>query len=101
DALPIFGSRWSTSQLGVMTDIAGALALVERTDALDVLSEEVGEDVRRLVVNDTIEDSVEWMHTFTRRYHNMDYPSYLGLTSLSRALGDSLFIHEPVEYTVA
>lgn len=92
-------SRWSTSQLGNMTEIGNALAIVEQTDALDVLADEVGEDVRALLINDTIEDSVEWMHTFTRRYHNMDYPSYLGLTSLSKALGDSRFIHETVEYT--
>ncbi|MFW6599950.1 heparinase II/III domain-containing protein [Propionibacteriaceae bacterium Y2011] len=90
--------RWSIAVLGPMEDIAEALAIVEQTDALDVLGAELGVDARSLIIDDMIEPSVEWFRTFTRRYTNYDYPSYLGLASLGAGLGDSRYMHEAIEW---
>ncbi|MGD7704947.1 heparinase II/III domain-containing protein [Microlunatus sp. Y2014] len=90
--------RWSTSQLGPVGVLAQAFAIVEQTDALDVLSEEVGHDVRALITDDTFRPSVEWRRTFSPRYHNMDYPSYVGMAQIGKGLGDSSHTHEVVEW---
>lgn len=92
-------SRWSTSELSAMSDLGGALALVLQTDALDVLSAETGDDVRAMIVDKMIWPSIEWLRTFMLRYHNNDYPSYVGIATLGKTLGDSSLIHEVVDYT--
>lgn len=92
-------ARWSTSELTAMSRIGAAMLLIQQTDAFEVLSDEVGEDVYELLVEDTIMPSVDWWHTFSRIYHNMDYTSYQGLVWLARALGESRWIHETVEWS--
>lgn len=92
-------ARWSTSELGAMINIGKAMVMVAETDAFEVLSEEVGEDVYDLLVEDTIKPSVDWWQTFSRIYHNMDYPSYQGTVALAWAFGDPRWIHETAEWT--
>lgn len=92
-------ARWSTSELGPMRDIGQAMLLVQQTDAFDVLSDEVGEDVYGLLVEEMIKPSVDWWYTHSRIYHNMDYPSYRGTVALAWAFGDPRWIHETAEWT--
>lgn len=91
-------SRWSTSELTPMRQIGNAMLKVQETDAFEVLSDEMGEDVYSLLVEDTIKPSVAWRDTFSPIYHNNDYPSLRGMVVLSWALGDSRWIHETVEW---
>src|SRR5699024_3711266 len=53
-------TRWSIAVLGPTEQLGQALETVLRTDALDVLAEEVGEDVTDLIVNKSLHDSVRW-----------------------------------------
>ncbi|MGD7704948.1 heparinase II/III domain-containing protein [Microlunatus sp. Y2014] len=91
-------NRWSIAVLGPLASIGAALAIVEQTNAFDVLSEEVGHDVRELLISDTIEPSVDFFNTYTRNYTNNDYPSYVGLAGLAKGLGDSRYTHQAVEW---
>jgi len=90
--------RWSIADLGAMNQIGAALATVSTTNAFEVLSEEVGHDVRALLVDDTIAPSLDWYRSHIRMYTNNDYPGFVGMGSLGHALGDSGLVHETVEW---
>ncbi|OYN89910.1 heparinase II/III domain-containing protein [Parenemella sanctibonifatiensis] len=91
-------TRWSVSDLRPVGLLAQTMQKVEQTNALDVLSEEVGTDVRELLVQQTLLPSVAYRASFNRRYHNMDYPTYRGLVQLGWALGDASWMHEVAEW---
>src|SRR5699024_8444725 len=91
-------TRWSIAVLGPTEQLGQALETVLRTDALDVLAEEVGEDVTDLIVNKSLHDSVRWQRTHTHNYTNNDYPTYVGMATLASALGEPDYAHEPVEW---
>lgn len=92
--------RWSIADLGAMSQIGAALEQVLQTDAFEVLSREVGHDVRSLLLDRTIAPSLDWYRSHVRLYTNNDYPGFVGMASLGRALGDSALIHETVEWAV-
>lgn len=93
-------SRWSASELNGFRHLPAAYALVAETDALDVLSDEVGADVRKAIVDDMFEPSIDFHRSYSMIYHNMDYTNNLGVAAMAQAFDDSDYLHEVVEWAV-
>src|SRR5690606_35979137 len=71
---------------------------VVRTDALDVLSDELGVDVRAMIVDDLIGPALDFRRSLPTAYGNQDAASYNGFAMASWVLGGSSLVHEVVEW---
>jgi hypothetical protein len=89
--------RWYASDLYYMRQLAEAYAIVKKTNAFDVLSQEVGKNVERIIVDDMFKPSVELIDTYTILNHNMEPGVWHGLIALSKALGDPRYLHDAVD----
>lgn len=96
-----YWARWSSSDLVVMRHIADALVILNDTNALDVLSDEVGINVRDRIVNDMIRPSVEWYRGFPWILHNNEPQAITGLAAFAPAIDEPDYIHEAVEWITA
>ncbi|MEF3308166.1 heparinase II/III family protein [Paenibacillus sp. GYB004] len=97
---PYFGGmwdRWSLMDLHGLLPLLEAFIEVERTDAFEVLSGEAGEDVRSAIINGMLRPSLESALTYPVLQHNVDYPNWIGLILLGKALGEPQYVHEAVE----
>lgn len=90
-------NRWSVSELVNFKHLANAYELLKETNALEVLSDEMGEDVERRIVDDMLKPSVEFLRTFAVINTNMDYNNWIGLINMGKALDDPSYVHEAVE----
>ena len=93
-----YWARWSTADLGVIRKMADAIVTINKTDAFQVLSEEVGSDVWDQVVNTMIKPSVDWFRSFPVIYSNNDAQNLRGLAAFAPAIGEPDYIHEAVEW---
>lgn len=91
--------RWAAAELFNFRPIVEAYSIVNETNAFEVLSEEIGEDVEQKIIKDMFEPTIEFYHTFPVLYHNMEDNNALGLIALGKALNDSKYLHEAVEWT--
>lgn len=92
--------RWSLMDLYRMLPLIDAFQEVDRTNAFELLSEEVGEDVRTRIVDGMLHPSLESVLTYPILQHNVEYGNWLGLIKLGKALGEPRYIHEAVERMV-
>ncbi|WP_066190944.1 heparinase II/III domain-containing protein [Gracilibacillus timonensis] len=90
-------NRWSASELWDLRNLFNAYATVKQTNALELLSDEAGEDVDQKIVEAMFKPSVEFARTFPIINHNMDYTKWVGLGDMSKAINDPSYIHEGVE----
>lgn len=90
--------RWAAAELFNFRYLADAYNIVNRTNAFEVLSQEVGENVEDKIIKEMFEPSIEFYRTFPILYHNMEYRNAEGLISLGRALNDPSYIHEAMEW---
>lgn len=91
-------SRWSASELNTFRNLPYAYAIIAETNAFDVLSDEVGEDVAAKIKNEMLLPSVEFYRSYVILYHNMDYTNAVGLIAMGKAFTDPSYIHETVEW---
>jgi hypothetical protein len=90
-------SRWSTSDLGDLRNLAEAYAEVKKTNAFEVLSGELGVDVDNKIVEEMFRPSFEFFDSFPNGNHNNDYHNWIGLMALSKALGHPRYFHQALE----
>ena len=90
--------RWSTADLDSLRYLSEAYAIIDETTAFDELSKEVGEDVRKKLVEEVFEPSVDFVRSFVTLYHNMEYHNARGFVSVGKALNDPSYVHEAVEW---
>ncbi len=90
--------RWAAAELSNFKYLTDAYAIINETNAFEVLSQEVGENVEFKIINDMFKPSIEFYRTFPVIYHNMEYHNALGLVSIGKALNDPSYIHEAVEW---
>src|SRR5699024_6609438 len=88
--------RWSVGELSNFSYLAKTYAKVKETNALELLSQEVGENVENKIVDGMMKPSVEYLRTFAVINTNMDYNNWLGLTDMGRAIDDPSYIHDAV-----
>lgn len=91
-------TNWTASDPRGITGLARALRKVVHTDALDVLSDEFGVDVRAMIVDDLIGPALDFRRSLPTTYGNQDAASYNGYAMSSWVLGDSSLVHEVVEW---
>jgi hypothetical protein len=92
--------RWSIADFSGLRHVTDAFKIVDTTNAFGVLSDEVGEDVRELIVGKMLEPSVDFYRSFPILYTNMDFYNALGLVSLGEALNAPKYIHEAAEWAL-
>lgn len=91
-------SRWSAAELDNFRSVISAYESVKQTNAFEVLSQEVGEDVEETIIKEMFEPTIEHYRTFPVLHHNMEYVNALGLAELGKALNDPSYIHEAMEW---
>jgi hypothetical protein len=89
--------RWFYGDLQRVASLAEAFSLVKETDAFQVLSQEVGEDVEYKVEHGMIRPSVDFVRTYPIYNGNMDPSIWRGLAGTGKALNEPDYIHETVE----
>lgn len=90
--------RWWFGNLGAkyMGKLTVAFDNVDKTNAFELLSSEVGEDAREKVVA-MFDDSIEYSDTYPNLNHNMDYHIWVGKALLAKALNEPDMMHETLE----
>ncbi len=94
---PYVGGIWSWWFYMDLTQISGAAEafdLIRRTDAFDILSMEVGEDVSQKIIEGMFKPSVEFIYTYRVYNSNMDYCIWSGLVSIAKAIDEPDYMHE-------
>ncbi|MGI6083221.1 MAG: carboxypeptidase regulatory-like domain-containing protein, partial [Limnochordia bacterium] len=90
-------NRWWWGDLSSLAPLATVYERLKETDAFELLSAEVGEDVERIIVEEMFRPSVDFALTYIPSQGNMANSFWRGLIQIGRALGDSDMIHRAVE----
>lgn len=89
--------RWYGSDLQSLTPLFHAYTEIKKTDAFEVLSEEVGEDVERKIVEEMFLPSIDYVLTYPTRLGNLSYTNWNGFIEAGKALNEPDYIHRVVE----
>ncbi|WP_409342791.1 cadherin-like beta sandwich domain-containing protein [Paenibacillus sp. MBLB4367] len=90
--------RWSVADLYNLKPLMNALQSVKKTNALQVLSQEVGADVEKLLTERMVAPSVEYVLSYPKTLGNMNYTQWLGLIAAGKAVDEPDYIHTAVEW---
>jgi len=74
-----------------------AFAKIKRTNALDLLSDDLGVDVERKFVDEVAKPSADYVFSYVHRDSNLNAQTWKGLVALGQALGEPDYIHRVVE----
>ncbi|GAA3412443.1 heparinase II/III family protein [Paenibacillus hodogayensis] len=91
-------NRWYIADLTSLQPLLRAFDTVRKTDALDVLSQEVGENVEAKLVKEMVAPSVDFVLGYTKRLGNMNASAWSGLIEAGKAIGEPDYIHKTVEW---
>jgi hypothetical protein len=89
--------RWYTGEMTNMSYLINAYRDVRKTNAFEVLSQELGYDVEEKIVEKMFKPSFDFVRSFPILNHNMEYTTWLGLIRMSKASGNPSYMHEAVE----
>ncbi|PYI57155.1 heparinase II/III domain-containing protein [Paenibacillus flagellatus] len=89
--------RWYTGEMTNMSYLINAYRDVRHTNAFELLSEELGFDVERKIVDSMFKPSFDFVRSFPVLNHNMEYTTWLGLVRMAKASGQPSYMHEAVE----
>ncbi|MDF2663798.1 MAG: Heparinase II/III-like protein, partial [Paenibacillus sp.] len=89
--------RWYTGEMTNMSYLINAYADIRRTNALELLSQELGVDVEKKIVESMFEPSFDFVRSFPILNHNMEYTTWLGMVRMAKAAGAPSYMHEAVE----
>lgn len=92
--------RWSAGELSNLRPILQAYAKVKQTNAFAVLSQEVGEDVEKRLVEKLIIPSLDYVLSFPKMLSNMNYTQWLGLIDAGKVMKEPDYIHAAVEWMI-
>lgn len=92
-------NRWWLNDLPQFGRLLEAYQAVKQTNAFEVLSAEIGEDVERRVLQNMILPSSDYVDTYIVRFSNMIFQPWLGWAALGKALEEPDYIHRVVELT--
>lgn len=90
-------NRWWWGDLGSLAPLATAYKTVKQTNAFELLSAEIGEDVEKKLVEEMFLPSVDFVQTYLPTQGNMANSYWTGLIQIGLALGDPDIIHRAVE----
>jgi hypothetical protein len=89
--------RWYTGEMTNMSYLINAYRDVRKTNAFELLSQEIGEDVEKKLVDKVFKPSFDFVRSFPVLNHNMEYTTWLGLIRMAKASGVSSYMHEAVD----
>lgn len=90
--------RWSVAELNNLRPLLRAYGLVKKTNALDVLSKEVGEDAERKIVRHMFIPSIQYALSYPYVLGNMNFTQWLGLIEAGKALNEPDYIHNAFQW---
>lgn len=90
--------RWSVADLNSLRPLLRAYAEVKKTNALSVLSQEVGEDVEQMLVEQMFIPSMQYALSYPYTLGNMNYTQWLGLIDAGKMLNEPDYIHNAFEW---
>lgn len=93
--------RWSVADLNSLRPLLRAYKEVKKTNALEVLGREVGEDVERKLLEQMFIPSMQYALSFPATLGNMNYAQWLGLIDAGKALNEPDYIHNAFEWMQA
>lgn len=90
--------RWSVSDLNRLRPLLHAYEQVKKTNALEVLSQEAGEDVDQKLIEQMFTPSVRYALSYPYTISNMNYTQWLGLIDAGKVLKEPDYIHNTYEW---
>ena len=87
-------NRWNFEELDDLKTYAPVYGNLRKTNALDIVSENVGEDADKLIARDMFHDDVQFFNMFPNQHQNMNYKSWQGLVVLGRNTGNPDYVHQ-------
>lgn len=90
--------RWHLNDLSALGPLLRAYGMVIQTDALQVLSDELGIDVEQELVEGMFLPSAEYLFSYPVTLANMDFSIWSGLIAMGNALGDPDPIHRAISW---
>lgn len=90
--------RWWYNDLGRIAPLLAAYTDIKKTNAFEVLSQEVGYDVEQKVIERMFRPSVEFTLGYVNRFSNMSMQPWTSLITAGKALDDPDLIHRVIEY---
>lgn len=97
---PYYGGMWEWwyyMDLRALNQLSRAYSLVKGTNAFELLSQEVGENVRAKIVNEMFVPSVEFVRSYAIRNTNMEYHVWQGLVEMGKAIDRPDYVHDAIE----
>lgn len=104
DSGPPYGMRsgywsvWFAEELNHMDLFMDTYAEIKKTDALDVLSDEVGVDVEREIVENLFMPAIEYVLSLPVDMHNVDPYIWQRLIRFGKLFGQPDYVHRVVEW---
>ncbi|NLY19229.1 MAG: hypothetical protein GX045_09860, partial [Clostridiaceae bacterium] len=86
--------RWNFEELNELKSLAPAYNTIRKTNALDIVSQNVGEDAYEIITEGMFRDNVQFFNTYPNQHHNMNYKSWQGLVVLGRNSGEPDYVHQ-------
>lgn len=96
-----WGGMWARTwwnDLVTVGKMANAYSRIKHTNALELLSQEVGEDVEEKLINETFLPAIDFIFSYPISRGNLANRVWLGLIRIGRSLDDPDIIHRAVEH---
>ncbi|MDF2717918.1 MAG: Heparinase II/III-like protein, partial [Paenibacillus sp.] len=90
--------RWSVADLNSLRPLLRAYNLVKKTNALELLSQEVGENVDKKLVEQMFIPSMQYALSYPYVLGNMNYTQWLGMIDAGKMLNEPDYIHNAFEW---
>ncbi len=90
--------RWHLNDLSSLGPLLRAYGVVVQTDALQVLSDELGVDVEQRLVEGMFLPSADYLFSYPVTLANMDFSIWAGLIAMGKALGDPDPTHRAISW---
>ncbi|MFD0960516.1 CBM96 family carbohydrate-binding protein [Paenibacillus chungangensis] len=87
-------TRWHFNELYNLGHLVEAFHEVRKTNAFELLSNEVGEDVEEKLIEDVFRPEIEFVQSYPIVNSNMDKQLWKGYITLARVLNEPDFIHK-------
>ncbi|WP_158301571.1 heparinase II/III domain-containing protein [Paenibacillus mesophilus] len=90
--------RWSVADLNSLRPLLRAYNLVKKTNALELLSQEVGENIDKKLVEQMFIPSMQYALSYPYVLGNMNYTQWLGMIDAGKMLNEPDYIHNAFEW---
>jgi len=90
-------SRWHYGDLLSMKGLVDVFDAARRTNALEILSKETGENVEQKIIDNMFLPEIDFANSYNITNSNVDYRNWIGYVALGRALNQPKYVHHAVD----